>query len=94
MPRGITKGAAIAWDLERRGVTPAEAVAIGDSVSDLEMAPAVGRLWITANGATVDGMADLLAAVPNVSVTDAAMGEGWAQAVRASLSPGRRGRTP
>jgi hypothetical protein len=30
-------------------------------------------------------MAQLLAAVPNVTVTDAAMGEGWAQAVRASL---------
>jgi hypothetical protein len=49
------------------------------------MAPAVDRLWITANGATVDGMADLLAAVPNVTVTDAPMGEGWAQAVRAVL---------
>ncbi len=85
MPRGITKGAAIAWDLQRRGLTPADAVAIGDSVSDLEMAPAVGRLWITANGAAVDGMADLIAAVPNVAVTDAAMGEGWAQAVRASV---------
>jgi hydroxymethylpyrimidine pyrophosphatase-like HAD family hydrolase len=85
MPRGISKGAAIAWDLERRGLTPADAVAIGDSVSDLEMAPAVDRLWITANGATVDGMADLLAAVPNVTVTDAPMGEGWAQAVLASL---------
>ena len=59
MPRGISKGAAIAWDLERRGLTPADAVAIGDSVSDLEMAPAVGRLWITANGAAVDGMAGL-----------------------------------
>ena len=58
---------------------------IGDSVSDLEMAPAVRRLWITANGAAVDGMAGLLDAVPNVIVTDAAMGEGWAQAVRASL---------
>ena len=85
MPRGISKGAAIAWDLDRRGIDPADAVAIGDSVSDLEMAPAVGRLWITANGAAVDGMARLLATVPNVSVTDAAMGEGWAQAVRASL---------
>jgi len=85
MPRGISKGAAIAWDLERRGLTPADAVAIGDSVSDLEMAPAVGRLWITANGAAVDGMADRIAAVPNVGVTDGAMGEGWAQAVRASL---------
>ena len=85
MPRGISKGAAIAWDLRRRGLAPADAVAIGDSVSDLDMAPAVGRLWITANGAGVDGMAERLAAVPNVSVADAPMGEGWAQAVRASL---------
>jgi hydroxymethylpyrimidine pyrophosphatase-like HAD family hydrolase len=85
MPRGISKGAAIAWDLERRGIDPADAVGIGDSVSDLDMAPAVGRLWITANGAAVDGMRELLAAVPNVTVTEAAMGEGWAQAVESSL---------
>jgi hydroxymethylpyrimidine pyrophosphatase-like HAD family hydrolase len=85
MPRGISKGAAIAWDLERRGLSPADAVAIGDSVSDLDMAPAVGRLWITANGAAVDGMRARIDAVPNVRVTDAAMGEGWAQAVRAGL---------
>jgi hydroxymethylpyrimidine pyrophosphatase-like HAD family hydrolase len=84
-PRGISKGAAIAWDLQRRGLAATDAVAIGDSVSDLDMAPAVGRLWITANGAAVDGMAGLLAAVPNAAVTDGAMGEGWAQAVRASL---------
>jgi hypothetical protein len=30
-------------------------------------------------------MAGLLDAVPNVSVTAGAMGEGWAEAVRASL---------
>lgn len=85
MPRGISKGAAIAWDLERRGIDPADAVAIGDSVSDLDMASAVGRLWITANGAGVDGMAQRIAAVPNATVADAPMGQGWAQAVRASL---------
>jgi hydroxymethylpyrimidine pyrophosphatase-like HAD family hydrolase len=85
MPRGISKGAAIAWDLTRRGIHPSDAVAIGDSVSDLEMATAVGRLFITANGAEVEGMAGLMDAVPNVTVTDGAMGEGWAQAVRASL---------
>jgi phosphoglycolate phosphatase-like HAD superfamily hydrolase len=85
MPRGISKGAAIAWDLERRGLAPEDAVAIGDSVSDLDMAPAVGRLFITANGAAVDGMTERMAAVPNATATDAAMGEGWAQAVRASL---------
>ena len=86
MPRGISKGAAIAWDLRRRGLDAADAVAIGDSTSDLDMAPAVGRLWITANGAAVDGMAELLAAVPNATVTDGPMGAGWAQAVRAGLS--------
>jgi hydroxymethylpyrimidine pyrophosphatase-like HAD family hydrolase len=85
MPRGISKGAAITWDLARRGLTAADAVAVGDSVSDLEMAPAVGRLWVTANGAAVEGMGELLSAVPNVAVTDAPMGEGWAQAITASL---------
>lgn len=85
MPRGISKGAAIRWDLDRRGLAADDAVAIGDSVSDLEMAPAVDRLWITANGAAVPGMVELVTAVPNVTVTDAPMGEGWAQAVLASL---------
>ena len=35
--------------------------------------------------APVSVMAELLAAVPNATVTDAPMGAGWAQAVRASL---------
>ena len=85
MPRGISKGTAIAWDLARRGIDPADAVAVGDSVSDLEMAPSVGRLFVPANGAAVDGMAELLAAVPNATVTAGAMGRGWAEAVLASL---------
>jgi hydroxymethylpyrimidine pyrophosphatase-like HAD family hydrolase len=85
MPRGISKGLAVAWDLRRRGIDPADAVAIGDSASDLDMAAAVGRLWVTANGAAVEGMAELLAAVPNATVTERPVGEGWAQAVRASL---------
>ncbi|MPQ99275.1 HAD hydrolase family protein [Modestobacter sp. I12A-02628] len=85
MPRGISKGAAITWDLARRGIPPADAVAVGDSVSDLEMAPAVGRLYVTANGAGVEGMADLIAGIGNATATDGAMGEGWAEAVLASL---------
>jgi hydroxymethylpyrimidine pyrophosphatase-like HAD family hydrolase len=86
MPRGISKGRAITWDLRRRGIDPADAVAIGDSVSDLEMARAVGQLWITANGAATEGMAARLAALPGVAVTDRPMGDGWAQAVRRALS--------
>ena len=81
MPRGISKGTAIAWDLARRGIDPLDAVAIGDSVSDLDMAPAVGRLWITANGAAVDGMAELLAAVPD--------GDGDRRPDGRGLGPGR-----
>ena len=66
--------------------TAADAVAIGDSVSDLEMAPAVGRLWITANGAAVDGMAEPHRRRPQRRASPTPpMGEGWAQAVRASL---------
>jgi hypothetical protein len=85
IPRGIGKGSAIAWDLARRGIDPADAVAVGDSVSDLEMAPAVGRLFITANGAAVPGMAEAIAALPDVAATAGAMGLGWAEAVRAAL---------
>jgi HAD superfamily hydrolase (TIGR01484 family) len=85
MPRGISKGAAVSWDLRRRGIDPADAVAIGDSVSDLEMAPHVGRLFVPANGAEVEGMAGLLGGVPNATVTRSAMGRGWAEAVRAVL---------
>ncbi|MCO7221919.1 HAD family hydrolase [Klenkia sp. PcliD-1-E] len=85
MPRGIGKGLAITWDLARRGIDPADAVAVGDSVSDLEMAPAVGRLFVTANGAAVPGMAEAMAALPAVTATAGAMGLGWAEAVRASL---------
>ena len=87
MPRGISKGAAIAWDLARRGLDPADAVAIGDRVSDLEMAPAVGRLWITANGAAVDGHGRGDRRRPERDRRPTApMGEGWAQAVRAAVA--------
>ncbi|GHE12319.1 HAD family hydrolase [Klenkia taihuensis] len=85
MPRGIGKGLAITWDLERRGLDPADAVAVGDSVSDLEMASAVGRLFLTANGAAVPGMAAAVDALPNATATAGAMGLGWAEAVHAAL---------
>ena len=49
------------------------------------MAPAVGRLFITANGAAVPGMAEAIAALPDVAATAGAMGLGWAEAVRAAL---------
>lgn len=90
MPDGLDKGLGVARDLARRGLSREQAVAIGDSASDLEMAPYVDQLWLTANGARNPHMPELAAAHDNVVVADQAVGLGWVQAVRAALSP----RTP
>ena len=85
MPRGLTKGTGVARDLARRGLTAADAVAIGDSASDLAMAPVVGRCWLVANGARVPAVAAAAEAL-GVRTTRGAMGLGWAEAVRAALA--------
>ena len=89
MPDGLSKGGAVGWDLERRGLDPADAVAIGDSASDLGMAPYVGTMWVTANGAAAPHLPPLLAAArtagQDVRVTREPVGVGWAEAVLASL---------
>ena len=89
MPDGLSKGAAVGWDLARRGLSAADAVAVGDSASDLGMAAHVGRMWVTANGAAAAHMPPLLAAArdagADVRVTAEPVGVGWAEAVLASL---------
>lgn len=85
MPRGLSKGLAVRRDLGRRGLEPSRALAVGDSASDLSMAPYVGRLWLTANSGQDPRMASLVAAHPNVRVADEAVGIGWVQAVRDAL---------
>lgn len=89
MPDGLSKGAAVAWDLARRGLDPADAVAIGDSVSDLTMAPSVGTMFVVANGvhspAVPPALASLRAEGHDVRVTAGEVGLGWAEAVRIAL---------
>jgi hydroxymethylpyrimidine pyrophosphatase-like HAD family hydrolase len=89
MPDGLSKGAAVGWDLARRGLSAADAVAVGDSASDLTMAPYVSRLWVVANGAAAPHMPPLLAgaraAGQDVRVAAGAVGLGWAEAVRDAL---------
>lgn len=87
MPRGLGKGVAVAWDLRRRGLSAADAIAIGDSASDLEMADAVATMWLTANGAAHEHVAQAAAVRPNVRISAAEVGLGWAEAVR-SILPG------
>ncbi len=86
MPAGLSKGRAVAEDLARRGLSAAEALAIGDSASDLDMATHVSALWLTANGARQEHLQELLAGLANVRVADAAVGLGWAQAVRCAVA--------
>ncbi len=81
VPSSVSKGAAVAYDLDRRGLTPADAIAIGDSTSDLTMAPHVGRFFLVANGVEHVGP-DL---PPNVTVTGGELGRGWAEAVRTAV---------
>jgi hypothetical protein len=85
MPRGLSKGYAVQLDLRRRGIDPADAVAVGDSASDLTMAPYVSRLWLTANGAKEPSVAAGAATLPNVRIADGELGLGWAQAIRDAL---------
>jgi hypothetical protein len=82
VPDGIGKGLAVARDLARRGLDPADAVAIGDSASDLEMAPVVGSFSLVENGARPPHMASLIASHPNVRVERGSHGAGWTAAVR------------
>ena len=89
MPDGLSKGGAVGWDLRRRGLSPDDAVAVGDSASDLGMAAYVGTMWVTANGAAGPQMPPLLAAVraagQDVRVTAEPVGLGWAEAVLTAL---------
>ncbi|HSP37378.1 MAG TPA: HAD family phosphatase [Frankiaceae bacterium] len=86
VPDGIGKGIAVARDLERRGIDTVDAVAIGDSASDLEMAPCVGRFSLVENGARPPHMADLIAQHDNVDVEKSSHGAGWTDAVRRALA--------
>lgn len=85
VPRGIDKGLGVAFDLERRGLRAEHAIAIGDSLSDLVMAPHVGRFHLVANGARSEPVRTAAEAAGNVVIEDRPLGLGWASAVRAAL---------
>jgi hydroxymethylpyrimidine pyrophosphatase-like HAD family hydrolase len=85
MPDGLSKGLAVARDLARRGLSPAEAIAIGDSASDLTMAEQVSRFFLTANGLRHPDMQSWVDSHGNVTVCEGAVGLGWVEAVRWAL---------
>jgi hydroxymethylpyrimidine pyrophosphatase-like HAD family hydrolase len=80
IPSATSKAAAVERHMRARGFAPEECVAVGDSVEDLGVAAVVGRFFLVGN-------ADVPAA-PGVERTEAAMGEGFYEAVIRSLAEG------
>jgi hypothetical protein len=85
VPDGVDKGRAVAYDLHRRGLRREEAVAIGDSMSDLAMAPHVGRFHLVANGARSTSVREAVLAAGNAVIEEKTVGAGWSTAVSAAL---------
>jgi hydroxymethylpyrimidine pyrophosphatase-like HAD family hydrolase len=87
VPRGVTKGGAIRADLEARGLAPDQAVAIGDSATDLEMGSAVGTMLLVGNALDSPGVVRALDSgeYTDVIVTRGHRGDGWAEFVEAWL---------
>jgi phosphoglycolate phosphatase-like HAD superfamily hydrolase len=82
----------VAAHARARGFDPSDCIAVGDSVEDLEVAAAVGRFFVDANGHERDpGQRSALAAWDNATVTEGAMGDGFYEAVVSSLMERRGG---
>jgi phosphoglycolate phosphatase-like HAD superfamily hydrolase len=89
VPRGVGKAGAVAVHRSRRGLKREETVMVGDSPSDLEIAPEVGAVFVVANGAEpveASGAADGL---DNAFATPSPAGDGVAEVVEAILRPER-----
>jgi hydroxymethylpyrimidine pyrophosphatase-like HAD family hydrolase len=88
IPRGASKGRAVAWHMRARGYAPAECIAIGDSREDLTAAEAVASFWLVANAIERDpSIRDAL--TPNARVTAEPNGAGVYEAVITELAERR-----
>jgi hydroxymethylpyrimidine pyrophosphatase-like HAD family hydrolase len=79
IPRGASKAEAVAAHMRARAYRPEDCIAVGDSREDLGVAEVVGRFFLVAN-AKIDPPGG------NVETTEAAMGEGFYEAVVRSLA--------
>jgi hydroxymethylpyrimidine pyrophosphatase-like HAD family hydrolase len=70
--------------MRARGYAREECIAVGDSREDLKVAEVVGRLFLVANAVVGD-----TSAFGNVERTEAAMSEGFYEAVIRALAEGR-----
>ena len=84
VPRGVCKARAIALDLAARGLTRADAVAIGDSATDIEMGLSVGATVLVDNAFDSPGVLSALKerGTDGIFRTRARRSEGWAEMAR------------
>jgi hydroxymethylpyrimidine pyrophosphatase-like HAD family hydrolase len=86
VPQVVSKAGAVAAHARAQGYDPAECIAVGDSVEDLEVAASVGRFFVVANGPERDaGLRAALSSWDNVTVTEGRMGDGFYEAVVSTL---------
>ncbi len=86
IPDGVTKGGAIREDLARRGLTRKDALAMGDSAIDVEMAESVALAVVVANALEDEWVLAAASGRENVASTRAHRGEGWTELARAWLA--------
>lgn len=86
LPAGVTKAGALATDRERRGIEASNALAIGDSATDVQMAEEVALCVMVGQAARDERVREAAEGHSNVAVTRAAKGEGWAEFASAWLA--------
>lgn len=86
VPKAVSKATAVAAHARARGYAKEDTIAVGDSLEDLEVAPAVGTFYVVANGPEKDpGVREALGRYPNAVVTEERNGAGFYEAVVTSL---------
>ncbi|SRR6266511_1097427 len=90
LPAAVSKAATAAVYLAGRGLEPWQAAGVGDGPADLELADAVGAMFLVSNGA----WAAAEAGRRQVIVTPSSAGRGFAEVVRALLSRRPAGPSP
>jgi hydroxymethylpyrimidine pyrophosphatase-like HAD family hydrolase len=86
IPDGVHKSDAISRDLARRGLARADALAVGDSATDVEMSDAVALGVLVANALDDARVVEAAGLRDNVAVTRGARSEGWTELAQAWLA--------
>jgi hydroxymethylpyrimidine pyrophosphatase-like HAD family hydrolase len=89
VPRGASKAAAVCADIAKRGLKPAQTLAIGDAIGDVGMGAHTGALVVVANALRSTQVCEALAAraargAPTLATTGATV-DGWVEFAQALL---------